>query len=112
MPAHSIGPCPTCSATRPGRSTARGAGWRSCGPRSPEAYWAVRYADDRLRDLLEAIRASRLADQTTLIVASDHGFFPIDKDIRPNAVFRQEGLLTEKTKLAAAASQGGASMIY
>jgi predicted AlkP superfamily pyrophosphatase or phosphodiesterase len=82
------------------------------GPRSPEAYWSVRYADDRLRDLLEAIKASKLADKTTLIVASDHGFFPIEKDIRPNAVLRQEGLLTDETKRAACVSQGGACMVY
>jgi predicted AlkP superfamily pyrophosphatase or phosphodiesterase len=82
------------------------------GPRSPEAYWSVRYADDRLRDLVEAIGTSRLTDKTTLIVASDHGFFPITKDIRPNAVFRQEGLLTDKGKQAACVSQGGACMVY
>ncbi|MBS0209371.1 MAG: alkaline phosphatase family protein [Planctomycetes bacterium] len=82
------------------------------GPRSPEAYWAVSFADDRVRDIVEAVQASPLGKKTTVIVASDHGFFPIDKDIRPNVVLAAAGLLNKDTKRAAIVSQGGACMVY
>ena len=82
------------------------------GPKSPEAYWSVSFADDRIRDIEQAIRRSPLADKTTLIVASDHGFFPITKDIRPNVLFKQEGLRIKDAKKAECVAQGGACMVY
>lgn len=82
------------------------------GPRSPEAYWSVSYADDRLRDIVEAIKLSPHRDKTTLVIASDHGFFPITKDIRPNVLLKQQGLLSKEKKQAYCLSQGGACMVY
>lgn len=87
------------------------------GPRSPEAYWAVRYADDRLRDLVEASRRSKFADNTTFVVVSDHGFFPIDKDIRANVLLKKLGLVTEADSKVAKRSawvvgQGGGALVY
>lgn len=87
------------------------------GPRSPEAYWSVSYADDRLRDLVEAIGKSPYRDKTTLLVVSDHGFFPIEKEIRPNVLLKQQGLVKIVEGKAAAkqawcASQGGSCMVY
>jgi predicted AlkP superfamily pyrophosphatase or phosphodiesterase len=82
------------------------------GPRSTEAYWSVSYADDRLRDIVEAIKLSPHADKTTLVVASDHGFFPISKDIRPNVLLKQEGLISKDKKQAYCLSQGGGCMVY
>ena len=85
------------------------------GPRSDDAYWAVSYADDRLRDLVEAIGRSPKREQTTLFVCSDHGFFPIDKEIRPNVLLRQLGLIPKEPdgkKAAFCLSQGGACAVY
>lgn len=87
------------------------------GPRSDDAYWSVSYADDRLRELVEAIERSPLAKQTTLFVCSDHGFYPIEKDIRPNVLLRQLGLMAvEGTKVtrksAICLSQGGGCAVY
>lgn len=82
------------------------------GPRSPEAYLAVSFADDRLRDLVEAVENSPFRDRTTFVVASDHGFFPIDKDIRLNVLLKQEHLIEEGKKHVACVSQGGACMVY
>ncbi len=62
------------------------------GPRSPEAYWAIEYVDDRIRDLLAAVPAED-AEQTTVFVVSDHGFLPVDREIRPNVRLRQRGVL-------------------
>jgi predicted AlkP superfamily pyrophosphatase or phosphodiesterase len=82
------------------------------GPRSPEAYWAVSIADDRVRDIVEAVKQSPRADRTTVIVASDHGFFPISRDIRPNVLFKK--LQSAETKLPRirSVSQGGACQVY
>jgi predicted AlkP superfamily pyrophosphatase or phosphodiesterase len=87
------------------------------GPRSDDAYWSVSYADDRLRDLVEAARKSPFGEWTTFVIASDHGFFPIEHDIRPNVLLRQMGLLNVADgklgeKQAYAVSQGGACMVY
>jgi predicted AlkP superfamily pyrophosphatase or phosphodiesterase len=87
------------------------------GPRSPDAYWSVSHADDRLRDLVEFARRSPYGEKTTFVVASDHGFFPIEQDIRPNVALRQMGLLKVEggklgEKQAYAVSQGGGCMVY
>lgn len=87
------------------------------GPRTPDAYWSVSYEDDRVRDIKEAIERSPLKDKTTLIVCSDHGFFPIEKDIRPNVVLKKLGLIeTEGNKVtnkrAICQSEGGGCSVY
>jgi predicted AlkP superfamily pyrophosphatase or phosphodiesterase len=85
------------------------------GPRSDDAYWAVSYADDRIRDLLDAVEHSPLKGRTTIFICSDHGFFPITKDIRPNVVLTQLGLLGKGAsgrREAFSLSQGGAAAVY
>ncbi|MFG0335812.1 MAG: alkaline phosphatase family protein, partial [Maioricimonas sp. JB049] len=87
------------------------------GPRTPEAYWSVSYADDRIRDLVEAARRSPYGDKTTFVIASDHGFFPIEQDIRPNVKLRQLGLVATEGnrvtgKQAWCVAQGGGCMVY
>ncbi|MBW3540827.1 MAG: ectonucleotide pyrophosphatase/phosphodiesterase [Planctomycetes bacterium] len=87
------------------------------GPRSPDAYWSVSFADDRIRDLWESAQRSPFAKNTTFLIASDHGFFPIEHDIRPNARLRELGLIeTEGEKItkkhAWCVAQGGACMVY
>jgi len=63
------------------------------GPRSPEAYWAIEYVDERIRQLLAALPADELDDRTALFVVSDHGFLPVTQEIRINVRLRQLGLL-------------------
>ncbi len=87
------------------------------GPQSPEAYWAVKFIDDRLRDVVAASRKSPHADKTTFVIVSDHGFFPITREIRPNVLFMQAGLIkldgkTETDKQAYAVANGGGCMVY
>ncbi len=86
------------------------------GPRSAEAYWIASYADDRIRDLVEAIQASPMAGKTTLFVLSDHGFFPVNHEIRPNVVLRKLGLIQgsgkEEKRTAYCMAEGGACGVY
>jgi len=87
------------------------------GPRSGDAYWSVSFSDDRIRDIVDAVKRSPKADKTTIIVCSDHGFFPIEKDIKPNVLLKQAGLITVegnniKKKDAFCLSQGGGCAVY
>lgn len=86
------------------------------GPQSPEAYAAVKFADDRVREVWEELKRS-FPGRATLIVSADHGFFPIQQTIQPNVLLRKEGLLkVEGTKLAGgqvrALGQGGGCFLY
>ena len=51
------------------------------GPRSPEAYWAIEYVDDRIGRLLASL-AGALDRDTVVFVVSDHGFLPSTESIR------------------------------
>lgn len=62
------------------------------GPRSPEAYWAIEYVDERIGRLLAALPAGDL-ERTNVFVVSDHGFLPVTREIRPNVRLRKLGLL-------------------
>jgi predicted AlkP superfamily pyrophosphatase or phosphodiesterase len=86
------------------------------GPQSPEAYAAVKFADDRVREVWEELKKT-FPGKATLIVASDHGFFPYQQQIQPNVLLRDAGLLTaEGTKITGGTvrslGQGGAAFIY
>lgn len=82
------------------------------GPQSPEAYWAVSYEDDRVRDIVEAASRSKHHDKLTIAIVSDHGFLPIEHDIRPNVVAKQLGLRDSQQKLVACVPQGGGCGVY
>jgi len=85
------------------------------GPQTPEAYWAVSQADQRVKDVVDSVKRSKYADRTTIIVASDHGFRPIEKDIRPNVLFKKElaeGAAADALPAVKSVAQGGGCMIY
>ncbi len=88
----------------------------SKGPQSPEAYAAVKFEDERVRDVLEELQKS-FPGAATLIVSSDHGFFPFQQMVMPNVLLRQEKLLTAVAGRITggqvrASGQGGASFVY
>jgi predicted AlkP superfamily pyrophosphatase or phosphodiesterase len=60
------------------------------GPRSPEAYWAIEYVDERIGRLLAALPDP---EHTTVFIVSDHGFLPVTRELRPNVRLRKLGLL-------------------
>lgn len=86
------------------------------GPQTPEAYAAVKFADDRVKEVWDELKRSR-PGKATLLVASDHGFFPYWQQIQPNVLLRNEQLLTaEGPKITGGAvralAQGGACFLY
>lgn len=62
------------------------------GPRSPEAYWAIDYVDERIARFLAALPEGEVPDRTALVVVSDHGFLPVERELRPNVRLRELGL--------------------
>lgn len=86
------------------------------GPQEPDAYWSVSYADSIIQQIRDAAQNSKFKDKTTIIVASDHGFFPIETDINANVLLKNEGLIEvadgKTTKKAFAVAQGGGCMLY
>jgi predicted AlkP superfamily pyrophosphatase or phosphodiesterase len=88
------------------------------GPYSPEALAALEAVDRHVGTVVAAVKAAGLWDETTLIVTSDHGFVPVERQVRIGALFASLGLLAVKDdgKLASWAafpwSDGGAVAIY
>jgi predicted AlkP superfamily pyrophosphatase or phosphodiesterase len=82
------------------------------GPRSPEAYAAIKDVDDRVREVWNELQRD-FPDNATLFVVSDHGFSPIQKTLYPNVVLRKAGLLVSATNgPVQIVGQGGAAMVY
>ncbi len=87
------------------------------GPQSPEAYAAVKFADQCVREVWEELQKS-FPGKATLIVSADHGFFPYRQMVQPNVLLRKEGLVKtdEKNKVVGGdvrvLGQGGASFLY
>jgi predicted AlkP superfamily pyrophosphatase or phosphodiesterase len=60
------------------------------GPRSAEAYWALEHIDTCIGRLLEGFPVA-LRRRTAVCVVSDHGFLPVERDIRPNVRLKRLG---------------------
>ncbi|MBI4607190.1 MAG: alkaline phosphatase family protein [Planctomycetes bacterium] len=88
------------------------------GPQGPEAYWAVRYADQRIGELVAALERPPLRGRATLLVVSDHGFARHDREVRLNALFAREGLIeldaqgSPARRRAWAVAGGGSAAVY
>lgn len=89
----------------------------SYGRNSPEAYWALNDSDNRVRDVVDAVAAAGLTDQTTYVVTTDHGFYNYTKTININALLRKDNLLKSlgskvSSAQAYAMAEGGACFVY
>jgi predicted AlkP superfamily pyrophosphatase or phosphodiesterase len=68
------------------------------GPDSPQAAATLEKIDGHIGELLAADRAAGLADSTDVFIVSDHGFLPVQTEIKPNVLFVKAGLLTADEK--------------
>ena len=86
------------------------------GPGTLAGTTTIAFVDAQVARLLAAIGRAGMADRTTVVVASDHGFRTAKKTIYPNALLRGAGLVTgEGEGLRAEAwsqSWGGSAGIY
>jgi predicted AlkP superfamily pyrophosphatase or phosphodiesterase len=62
------------------------------GPRTPEVYWAIAHIDACIGRVLAALPAT-VRDRAVVFVVSDHGFLPVERDIRPNVKLRRLGVV-------------------
>ena len=76
------------------------------GPKNLAAETAMAFADDRVKEILEALRAAGTLDRATVLVVSDHGFKTVRRQIRPNAILRAQSLG------AHVIPEGGTAMVY
>lgn len=85
------------------------------GTRSREAYWSLEYVDERLGELIAALRRKGMWDKTHLFVLSDHGFADTARTLYPNVLFKRNGWLdadrAEQAKVIAG-SNGGMGFVY
>lgn len=87
------------------------------GPGSMASYTALAYADRLVGDLVQAVNDSGLRDQTTIVIATDHGFKKVTKICLPNLVLKKAGLAqglgpSITTCDAYAMTQGGMAFVY
>jgi predicted AlkP superfamily pyrophosphatase or phosphodiesterase len=88
------------------------------GPDSPQAAATLEKIDGHIGEILAADQAAGLADSTDVFIVSDHGFLPVETEIKPNVLFVKAGLLTADEnghvtggKIATVAN-GGSFFIY
>lgn len=86
------------------------------GPRSPEAYAAIKVADGQVRAVWDELKRD-YAGKATLVIVSDHGFSPIERLILPNVILRDAGLVEVKgTRIVKGqvrvVAQGGSAFVY
>jgi predicted AlkP superfamily pyrophosphatase or phosphodiesterase len=68
------------------------------GPDSPQAAATLEKIDGHIGELLAADQAAGLADSTDVFIVSDHGFLPVEAEIRPNVLLVKAGLLSADEK--------------
>jgi predicted AlkP superfamily pyrophosphatase or phosphodiesterase len=86
------------------------------GPQSPEAYRAVKFADDCIRRVRDALDA-QFPGKATVLLVSDHGFLPYQQVVQPNVLLKKEGLLEFEDKAITSArvravGSGGSTFLY
>jgi predicted AlkP superfamily pyrophosphatase or phosphodiesterase len=85
------------------------------GPTSPQALGAIERADDEVGRFREVFLE---AEATTLVVLSDHGFAPVEKEAAPLSVLAEEGLFdreadgTPRLGKLGAVHAGGSFAVY
>jgi predicted AlkP superfamily pyrophosphatase or phosphodiesterase len=85
------------------------------GPASPEALAALESADRAIGKIRDAISSD---PATTLVVLSDHGFVPVEKEAAPLVVFAEHGLFARGAdgsltlRRLGAVSAGGSLAVY
>ena len=63
------------------------------GPRSPEALATLERLDGLLGEIFEELRTTGRWEETTVVLVSDHGFFPVHHQIHLTALLRTLGLV-------------------
>ena len=86
------------------------------GPRTPQAYAAIKIADDCVRQVWDEMRRL-FPGRATIVIVSDHGFSAIERMLFPNVLLRKAGLIDVKGIRVAGGDvelvpQGGVAALY
>ena len=87
------------------------------GPRTPAAMTTMALLDSHVATIVKTIDELGLTPRTTFFVVADHGFKAVKRHIRPNAAFRNAGLLVaEQGKVTSSRAysvpEGGTALVY
>jgi predicted AlkP superfamily pyrophosphatase or phosphodiesterase len=78
------------------------------GPGTPAATAALAFLDSCVGRITDAIRAAGMAERSTVIVVSDHGFKKFTKQVRPSVALAAAGLAKSVYVMA----EGGSAYVY
>jgi predicted AlkP superfamily pyrophosphatase or phosphodiesterase len=67
------------------------------------------FLDDRVKEVVDAVREAGDSDRTTFLIVSDHGQSSVHHTVDPNAILREAGIPPSE---ATALAEGGAAYIY
>ena len=86
------------------------------GPGTPQAYAAIKIADDCVRQIWDEMQR-QFPGRATIVIVSDHGFSAIERMLYPNVLLRKAGLIDVKGLRVTGGSvemlsQGGAAALY
>ncbi|WP_263355686.1 alkaline phosphatase family protein [Acidicapsa ligni] len=86
------------------------------GPMGNASLETMAFLDDRVKEIVTAIQSAGLAQQTTILVVSDHGFRKISHNIYANAILRREGFVKDENGKPIWGTwivpDGGSAMVY
>jgi predicted AlkP superfamily pyrophosphatase or phosphodiesterase len=77
------------------------------GPRTSAGFTGIAFADTRVQQIVDAVKASGTYDRTTFLIVSDHGFKAYKKNIRAGVAVRRAGL-----EGVTVIPEGGSALIY
>jgi len=78
------------------------------GPDTLASKTALAFLDSCVEKLVAAVKEAGLADRTTFLIVSDHGFKAYTKQIKPNAALKTAGL----DKKVFVLPEGGTAFVY
>jgi predicted AlkP superfamily pyrophosphatase or phosphodiesterase len=77
------------------------------GPMSSASYTAFSFADDRVKEIYDALDKAGLLERTTFLIVSDHGFHRVKHLVHAEAALSAAGV-----KGAWVVPEGGTAMVY
>ncbi|MGI4755641.1 MAG: alkaline phosphatase family protein [Janthinobacterium lividum] len=76
---------------------------------TPAGAVTAAFLDDRVKEVVDAVREAGDADRTTFLIVSDHGQSSVHHSADPNAILTAAGITPDQ---ATALAEGGAAYIY
>lgn len=76
---------------------------------TPAGAVTAAFLDDRVKEVIDAVREAGDLDRTTFLIVSDHGQSSVHHTVNPNAVLAAAGVTPDQATVLA---EGGAAYIY